>query len=247
MAGAADPPYGTDLAYVHDTGFGDIAWGAARELLKRLAERGPDGGLVVDLGCAAGRLVSPVVDAGYDGLGIDISPAFVGMARQAEPRARFEVGSVHEADLPPCVAVTAIGEVLGYLPAPDPNAIPFETTLQRVADALPAGGLFLFDLILAGEAPSLTRRGWRAGDDWAVLSDVTEDPSGGYLTREIVTFRDTGDGSYRRRDEVHYARLFDPAGIEASLDALGFAVERASTYDGVALPPRRAAFICRRL
>ena len=66
-------PYGADLAFIHDSGFGNVARGAARTLFARLADGGLTDGLVVDLGCGGGTIVAAAVAAGYDALGVDIS------------------------------------------------------------------------------------------------------------------------------------------------------------------------------
>ena len=52
------PIYGEDLAYVHDAGFSAEAPVIARELVRRLRERGIRDGLIVELGCGSGRLAS---------------------------------------------------------------------------------------------------------------------------------------------------------------------------------------------
>ncbi len=85
--------YKDDLAYIHDVGFGDFAKNAAPELLAVLRQRGLTGGLVVDLGCGSGLWAEELTAAGYDVLGVDISPAMIEIARRRAPRARFEVGS----------------------------------------------------------------------------------------------------------------------------------------------------------
>ena len=45
-------------------------------------------------------------------LGIDISEAMIEPAREKAPGAEFRVGSLFEAPIPPCDAVTAVSEVL---------------------------------------------------------------------------------------------------------------------------------------
>ena len=85
--------YKDDLAYIHDVGFGDFAKNAAPELLAILRQRGLTDGLVVDLGCGSGLWAEELCQAGYDVLGVDISPAMIEIARRRAPRARFEVGS----------------------------------------------------------------------------------------------------------------------------------------------------------
>src|SRR5215469_14060460 len=106
--------YTEDLAYIHDTGYGDFARTAAPALLESLRARGITSGLVVDLGCGSGIWAQALVAAGYDVLGIDISPAMIRLARRKAPGAKFRTASLLSAELPPCAAVTAIGECVNY-------------------------------------------------------------------------------------------------------------------------------------
>ena len=73
--------YRDDLAYIHDAGFGNFARAAAAVLVEMLHRSAISDGLVIDLGCGSGILSEAVSQAGYDVLGIDISPAMVAMAR----------------------------------------------------------------------------------------------------------------------------------------------------------------------
>jgi SAM-dependent methyltransferase len=107
--------YRSDLAYIHDVGFGGFSERAAPALLRILRDSGVRSGLVVDLGCGSGLWAHRLVEQGYDVLGIDISAAMVKLARRREPRARFKVGSFLSVPLPRCLAITAIGECLSYL------------------------------------------------------------------------------------------------------------------------------------
>jgi SAM-dependent methyltransferase len=111
---AFDSAYRDDLAYIHDAGHGQIAGDAAALLLDELTRSGHRDGLVVDLGCGSGVLAGRLCDAGYRVLGVDLSESMIALARVRAPAAEFRVGSFVSADLPPCVAVTAIGEVLNY-------------------------------------------------------------------------------------------------------------------------------------
>lgn len=107
--------YRSDLAFIHDTGFGDFARGSAPGLLKLLLDHGITEGQVVDLGCGSGIWARALTDAGYHVLGVDLSPAMIELARQRVPEADFQVGSFCNLPIPTCRAVTALGEVFNYL------------------------------------------------------------------------------------------------------------------------------------
>ena len=117
--------YGSDLTYIHDTGHGDLARAAAQTVIAALHRAGRDHGRVVDLGCGSGIFARALLDAGFDVTGFDLSEAMIATARLRAPHADLRIGSFLDADIPACVAVTAVGECFSYLfdekpPAPAP-------------------------------------------------------------------------------------------------------------------------------
>src|SRR5918997_2457450 len=198
--------YREDFAYIHDVGHADFALESAPGILEILGQSRILGGLVVDLGCGSGLWARELVDAGYRVLGIDISEAMVEISRRRVPEAEFRVGSLFDADIPPCVAVTAISEVLNYLF--DEEAGGLIPLFRRVYEALVPGGVFVFDVLGPGQVPpGATAMGLREGEDWAVISERKEDAERGTMTRRIVSFRKVGE-RYRREGEVPRARVF---------------------------------------
>jgi SAM-dependent methyltransferase len=169
VSGTGSGFYGRDVAHVHDTGHGDYARDAAPELLRRLDAAGLGGGLVVDLGCGSGIWARALLDAGFQVLGVDLSPDLLAIARERAPEARFVQASVLDADLPPCAAVTAMSEVVNYAADPRLGRPALAGLLARVHSALRPGGLLLFDALATGFEPP-ARRMWREGADWVVLS-----------------------------------------------------------------------------
>jgi SAM-dependent methyltransferase len=235
--------YGEDLAYVHDAGHGDAARAAAPELLRRLREAGFAGGTVVDLGCGSGIWAADLLAAGYDVVGVDQSAELLAIARRRAPAAELVRASLWEVDLPPCVAVTAISEVLSY--AFDPRAERPAPLFERVHAALARGGLLLFDVLGPGVVGTQPRRLWRDGDDWVVLSEATEDAGARLLTRRIVVFRRDG-AAWRRNDEVHVQHLHDPDALLAAVRAAGFDAQRLDSWGAAALRPGAYAVAARR-
>jgi SAM-dependent methyltransferase len=242
--------YGRDLAYVHDTGFGEFARRAAPELLRRLRRAGLGGGLVVDLGCGSGIWARALLDAGYEVLGVDVSADLLAIARERAPRARLVHGSLFEVELPPgCAAVTAIGECMGYTFDERGGRADVAALLRRIHAALRPGGLLLFDVAGPGREPR-PRRTWTAGEDWLVCVDAVEDAAARELTRAIVVFRHAGGGvgdGWRRSDERHVLRLYDPDELCADLRAAGFAdVEALDAWGELELGSGHTAFAARR-
>lgn len=236
--------YNNDLAWIHDAGFGQFAANAALELSSRLHRAGLGSGTIVDLGCGSGILAEAMVDKGYTILGIDQSAAMIALSRRRVPAGTFHHGSFLDAEIPPCVAVTAISEVFNYLfdRRNTPNRL--RALFRRIRRSLQPHGIFLFDVATPGRVPGGSRRSYMAGDDWACLCMAEEDPRRRKLVRTITSFRKTG-ALYRRDDEVHRLRLFPPNDLRALLHASGFQSQIIHRYAQLAFPPGCAGFVAR--
>ena len=225
--------YRDDLAYIHDAGFGRFAEAAAPILIEGLRKRDIKDGLVIDLGCGSGILSRVVSESGYDVLGIDISEAMVTLAQRRVPLGQFRVESLLTAELPPCVAVAAVGECLNYLFDRSNSAASLAKLLRRIHGSLVPGGVFLLDVAEPGRVPGTSvGRAHFEGDDWAVLVHSEEDRRRSLLTRRITTFRRVGD-LYRRDHEVHCQRLLARTELAAQLRSIGFRVRILRGYGAV--------------
>jgi SAM-dependent methyltransferase len=239
--------YRDDLAYIHDAGYGGTARAAGPVLVEAMRQRGLDRGLVIDLGCGSGILSRAVADAGYDVLGIDLSPAMIALARDRVPGGSFRVGSLQSTGLPNCIAVAAVGEPLNYLFDRGNTASAFGKLLRRIHRALDPGGLFLGDVAGPGRVPGTgPRRVFAEGDDWAVLATIEEDRRSRVLTRRITCFRRVGD-LYRRDHEIHRQRLIPPSELTDQLRGIGFRVRILRGYGASPFPPGLAGFLARKI
>src|SRR5215469_2883586 len=106
--------YKSDLAYVHDVGFGTFAERSAPGVLGIMRDAGIDSGLVIDLGCGSGIWARRLADAGYCVLGIDLSRDMIALSRKRVPEGSFRTSSFLDVDFPECVAITALGECFNY-------------------------------------------------------------------------------------------------------------------------------------
>ncbi len=262
-SGTRDPDaktgYDEDLAWVHDVGFGHFAESAAPGILSMIGgppvpDEPPP--LVVELGCGSGILAASVATAGFRFLGYDASEAMLRLARgrlreagaagALSSRARFVKASFVDADLPPCRAVIAMGEVLGYLfdARASRGATLLTRLFRRVATALEPGGKFLFDLAGPDRDHGIHPR-WREGEGWAILIASETDPARTVLTRRMTVFRKKGK-HWRRSHEVHRLRLYPPAEIESMLRRTGLRVRRVRSYGGRAFPRGLTGFVARK-
>ena len=238
--------YREDLAYIHDVGHADFALDSAPGIKGVLERSGIREGIVVDLGCGSGLLARYLIDAGYDVFGIDISEAMIEIARERAAEAEFRVGSLFEVGIPRCEAVTAISEVLNYLFDPENEERGLGRVFRRVHDSLAPGGVFIFDVLGPGQVPPGTRaKGFRVGEDWAVLNEREEDAERGTMERRIVSFRKVGE-YYRRIDEVHRVRLYDPSELATELERVGFQVRTMRHYGDLPLEEGHTAFVAQK-
>ena len=234
--------YQEDLAFIHHYGFGDFARGAGEEILKIFESHHIHTGLIVDLGCGSGIWAARLLEAGFTVQGVDISPAMLSLARVNAPGAQLRQSSVYDFQLPPCQAITALGEVLGYGVDGLPDYQQLERFFQQAADSLSSGGLLIFDVIVSAAGGNMTSVSGKKGPDWAVVAESREFPGQHKLVRDITLFREV-NGYYRRTDEVHPVRLFDPDSLVELLQGSGFTVTVSDRYGQFPLANRRRSFV----
>jgi SAM-dependent methyltransferase len=236
--------YGDDLAYIHDVGFGNYAEVLAPGLLALLRDNGISDGLVVDLGCGSGIWARRLTDAGYEVVGVDISPAMIRLARRRAPEAAFHAKSFLAFQFPRCRAVTAFGEVLCYLFDAQSSDKALASLFERVTAALEPGGLLVFDVpevgLDKGRPPT-----FREGEDWACLVRFDYDDGAEQLTRRITTFRKVGT-LYRRQEEAQRLQLYRRGQISKMLRQAGLRVRTVRRIGAAELLPGRVGFIARK-
>ncbi len=243
MAKTVTRAYGTDLAYIHDTGHAAFAKRTSSWLLPTLKNRGLGGGLVIDLGCGSGIMARTLTRAGHDVLGVDISPSMIALARKNAPGISFLCSSFMDAPLPPCVAVLSIGECIGYGFDGRVAGKGIGKLFRRIHKALEPGGLFVFDFLAKGIRPR--RPGYRTGKDWACLSSSEIDASGNKLTRHITSFRKSGK-LFRRIEETHHLHLHDRASLMQEIRDTGFRAQYIRGYGDMKFSPGHVGILARK-
>ncbi|MES1213695.1 MAG: class I SAM-dependent methyltransferase [Singulisphaera sp.] len=243
---SSSDPYRADLAFIHDTGFGQLAEAAATELLARLRRAKLTTGTVIDLGCGSGTLSEKLAAAGYDVVGFDISPDMIELARKRVPQGTFHCLPLLSARLPRAVAVAAIGEVFNYLFDSRHSVAKLPGSFRRVHRALAPGGIFLFDMAGPGRSGKAGQvRAFTETSDWACLYAASEDRSRQILARQITTYRRQGQ-TYRRDHEVHRLRLVPPRPVIQNLREAGFSARSLKRYADFEFPAGWTGFLARK-
>ena len=236
---STDELYREDLAQIHIEGY-DFHWkGAASTILRWLRENDIDDGLLVDLGCGGGQWVARADAAGYQTVGIDVSPSMIHAAKQVSPGTRFTCASFAEATIPSCDAVTSLGEPMNYLN----SGARMQKTIKNVYAALRKNGLFVFDV----RHPPTQRvdpiNHVRSANDWFCHALIEETPR--QLVRHITTFRKVGD-VFRRDQETHRLKLYSKKKMLEWLRGVGFRVRTFRGYGDYKLTQRQSVFVCRK-
>jgi len=244
VALSADPYYRRDLALVHHRGFGFHARACAPGILALLAPVRSRDGLVLELGCGSGLLTRELTASGHRVIATDASPAMLELARSYAPAAGdIRPLMLPDDPLPQADAVVSVGHVLSYLP--DEQSI--DRALTAIARALRPGGLFAIDIcdLEYGQARRGAPAAARAHDDWAIITQFSL-PAPSRFVRQITTFVQGDDGSWRRDDECHHNVLIDTARVPTLLAAEGVQVTVASAFGAEQLPTGLRVLIGRR-
>ena len=146
--------------------------------------------------------------------------------RDRAPHARIATASIQDVELPRCVAIVAVGEIVSYAFAAPAWRDDARAFFRRAYTALTPGGVFVFvfDFVARGREPTAhPRRTFVDGDGWTVLLEASEDPERSLVTRRITTFRAQGS-TYRRSNETHVVRAFSPGDLRQLITEAGFRV-----------------------
>ena len=244
----SEPYYRDDLARIHHVGFGFHAEACAPGVLDLLVDVRARDGLVLEVGCGSGLLTRYLVDAGHRVIATDASPAMLDLARQTLDDVpgdvlRIERLTLPDDPVPEVDAVVGVGHALNYLP--DADAL--DRALLTLARAVRPGGVLaidLCDLEWGRHRRDQCSAGW-AGDDWAIVTQFPYEGDDSYV-REMTTFTELPDGTYRRSFERHDNVLVDTSVIPERLADLGFEAEVRRSFGVEQLPVGLVAIVARR-
>ncbi|WP_425045293.1 class I SAM-dependent methyltransferase [Primorskyibacter sp. S87] len=225
--------YPPDLARIHTESYADT-FATAFDWLSREIKDAPAQARLFDLGCGDGAWLAAAADRGIPGSGIDLSAAFVELARGRG--LEVATGRAAEAQIPAGTsAITALGEVLSYVDTAS-GQDSLEPVARAALDHLPSGGRLFADMIGTGVVPF---SGQRKGPDWSIRSEVTITAT--RLTRRMET-------EYHGNFEVvtHHQTRRAPEPTADMLRDMGWICDLATGYGPCPLLQGRFAIVLTR-
>ncbi|WP_274911229.1 class I SAM-dependent DNA methyltransferase [Streptomyces sp. WZ-12] len=234
-AGTPEPYAATADVYDRLVDYAIAQWGESprtrmADFIERLwAARGQRVHRVLELCCGTGLMTEQLVGRGYEVIALDRSETMLALAKNRVGRAadfrRLEL----PARLPTAAdAVVCTAAALNY----QPDARSLGETLRSVAEILPLGATFVFDI----ETAALLKghwgnRKWAADqDDLAFIWNFTSEPDTPYCDLHYTQFTRHGAAdTYAGTREVHRLYAFDHDTVRAQARAAGFA--RAEVFD----------------
>ena len=227
--------YGHALSQIHDCGFSGVAKAAADMLISVLRDSRLTHSRVTDLGCGSGILARKLLDEGYTVEGVDQSVAMLALARSRAPEAVFTQQTLFDYEIPPSIAVCAIGECFNYLFDHNNDEAALDQVLNRVDQSLEDGGIILFDIATPDRIVKAPPKTFFQTENWTTLIENIHSETPLMMTRKITSFIRV-NGYYERVDETHHLRLIDPKTLAHSLTSRGYKFDTFDTYGPTPLP-----------
>lgn len=219
------------FAYAYDKLMADMPY---KDWIRWTTDRCRDYGITprtaVDLGCGTGAIAIPLAHTGMRVFGIDLSEDMLAVASEKTASEKFRSGSgvvwlcgdmrnwtLHE----PVELAVSYCDCLNYLLEEADIAAAF----RQVYEGLAPGGLFLFDM----HAPQLlfayaAQQPFTLDEpDIAYIWTSELDEERMEIEHELSIFVKQPEGLYRKIEENHVQRAYEPSWIEACLRETGFA------------------------
>ncbi len=220
MAAAVNEAYSV-FAQVYDDFMEDVPYEQwADFLIGYLADKGVRDGLVLDLGCGSGEILSLLKEhGGFDMIGLDSSEEMLRIARDKEPDALYLCQDMREFELYGTVnAIVSVCDSINYIIEKDELLGLF----KLANNYLEAGGYFIFDLNTVYKYKYELADNTFAEDreDKAFIWDNFFDEESG-INEYLLTLFIGKDGVFRRYQEIHYERAYRLKEIAELLEAAG--------------------------
>lgn len=237
--------YEKDLAEIHNEKYSELSIKASELLFEKLRKNNIKKGNIIDLGCGSGKLLAFFASKGYKTIGVDISKELLKLGLINSPKSELVHQSIWDYEIPKCIAVTAIGEIITYQFDDKNTDENIGKLFKMIYDQLEEEGIFVFDYlepnIINSKADKIKIK--REGT-WMMIIEYEENKKDQELTRDITVFRLIKGDKYRKVREVHNVRLLERTKIKKLLEEIGFEVEEIKEYNGLKLRDKHVGMIC---
>jgi len=214
-------------------------------LSAKVGETCPRARTWLDLCCGGGHLLKRICEAGYLGVGLDLSPHQLTFARRNAPAAKLVHADVRAFEFRMRFdVITCTFDSLNYLTQPQDLAGVFARAARHLAE----GGLFIFDMnVFEGLQDAWNRTSTISCGADRLTVTTSFDPETAIGRALITGFAVEGDTSPTFVEE-HIERGYRAHEVEEMLTAEGFAFEK---LDGHSLEPpeersARLLYVCGR-
>lgn len=211
----------TDFAEVYDMLMDDVPYREwAERIIRILHENGIEDGLILDLGCGTGTLTELLAEAGYDMIGVDLSPEMLDVANMKKVESGHDIlylcQDMRAFELYGTVrAVICVCDSINYILKEEELTQVF----QLVNNYLDPQGLLILDFNtvhkyrdVIGDTVIAEDRGecsfiWE--NTWNEEEQINE--------YDLTVFVEEEDGRYRRFDETHLQRGYTEAQMKKAI------------------------------
>lgn len=227
------------FAQVYDLFMDNVPYDAwASYIVSLLRADGISDGLVLDLGCGTGTMTRLLERAGYDMIGVDNSVEMLEIARAAEEGGEstilYLLQDMREFELYGTVrAVVSVCDSINYIT----DEKELLTVFRLVNNYLDPGGIFIFDLNtlykyreLLGETTICENR-----EEGSFIWENFFDEETGLNQYDMTFFIREEDMRYRKYEETHVQRGYEPGRIKELLEQAG--MEFVAMFDAFTREP----------
>lgn len=239
------------FAEVYDLFMDNVPYEAwSRYLIRIFRQYGIDDGLVLELGCGTGKMTRLLAQAGYDMIGVDGSGEMLSVAREQETTESgilYLNQDMREFELYGTVrAVVCVCDGMNYITEEEDLLAVF----RLVNNYLDPGGIFIFDMNtrykyskVLGEQTICENR-----PEGSFIWENYFDEEKQINEYDLTLFIREEDGRYRKYEETHFQRAYEPGQIEELLEESGLqpiGCYGEDTYEAPGEDCERVYFIAR--
>ena len=230
-----------EFAYFYDEFNGEADYDALySHIHSQLEAHGIRDGILADLGCGTGELTLMLTQAGYDMIGIDNSPDMLEVAQEKRVESGLDIlylmQDMREFELYGTVrAVVSICDCMNYI-------LEEEDLLEVFCLAnnyLDPGGIFVFDMNtpykyreVIGNTTIAENR-----EEGSFIWENCFDEESQVNEYALTLFIKEEDDLYRKHEEFHYQKAYEPERVKELLEEAGLKVE--AIYDAFTREPVR--------